>query len=100
MTLKTLSIDEFVDSIVEKNKENPGFLRELVRDNIITGRSLKKLGDEHTTFRTEILAASRVGSGPSVAAIRRAVADSDARLAAFFVVDEETVKANQKAAQS
>lgn len=79
-----LTIDEAVDKILQQEKDHAAFLRRCVTDNIIISRTTSKLTEEHTAFRSAVLAAARIGNGPSVAAILTAVRESDARMMKFL----------------
>lgn len=88
-----ISIDEAVDRILAKEADHAAFLRNMVMDNILMGRSAAKLTEEHATFRSEVLAAARVGNGPSVAAILAAVRASDARMHKFLYPQTAVIEA-------
>lgn len=93
MTGTELTIDEAVTKILEQEKDHAAFLRRVITDNIVMGRTTSKLTEEHAAFRSEVLAAARVGNGPSVAAILAAVRASDARMMKFLYPKNAVVEA-------
>lgn len=88
-----LTIDEAVEKILQQEKDHTAFLRRCVTDNIIISRTTSKLTEEHAAFRSAVLAAARVGSGPSVAAILAAVRESDARMMKFLYPKTAVIEA-------
>lgn len=101
MTMNALTIDEVVEKAIAESTDTAALLRTTMRDNILVSRSAQKMVDEYTRFRNEVATVSRSGSGPFVLALRRALMQSEHRLAAFFgAADPAVIKANQPGAQS